>query len=81
LGPGRSPGPDEPTSSGADRGAESSAPAPAASWSGEAENELKKVPFFVRAKARRNTERFALERGVETITLETLYDAKAHFRR
>jgi light-independent protochlorophyllide reductase subunit B len=50
-------------------------------WEPEAENELKKIPFFVRGKARRNTERFARERGVETITLETLYDAKAHFGR
>ncbi|HSP18279.1 MAG TPA: nitrogenase component 1 [Myxococcaceae bacterium] len=49
-------------------------------WSAEAENELKKIPFFVRGKARRNTERFADERGLPTITLETLYDAKAHFR-
>jgi light-independent protochlorophyllide reductase subunit B len=47
----------------------------------EAERELGKVPFFVRGKARRNTERFAQERGVTLITLETLYDAKAHFGR
>lgn len=50
-------------------------------WSDEAEQELKKIPFFVRGKARRNTERYAAERGVETITVETLYDAKAHFGR
>ncbi len=49
-------------------------------WTAEAENELRKIPFFVRGKARRNTERFAEERGLPTITLETLYDAKAHFR-
>ncbi len=48
-------------------------------WSADAEQELKKIPFFVRGKARRNTERYALERGVTTITLEALYDAKAHF--
>jgi light-independent protochlorophyllide reductase subunit B len=35
----------------------------------------------VRSKARRNTERYASERGLPTITLETLYDAKAHFGR
>jgi light-independent protochlorophyllide reductase subunit B len=35
----------------------------------------------VRGKARRNTERFAQERGIGIITLETLYDAKAHFSR
>jgi len=37
------------------------------------------VPFFVRGKARRNTERFARERGIALITVETLYHAKAHF--
>jgi light-independent protochlorophyllide reductase subunit B len=51
-----------------------------ARWSPEAEKELKKIPFFVRGKARRNTERFAQERGLANITLDTLYDAKAHFR-
>jgi light-independent protochlorophyllide reductase subunit B len=50
-------------------------------WATEAEKELHKVPFFVRGKARRNTERFAQERGVATITVETIYDAKAHFGR
>ncbi|MFN8832078.1 MAG: ferredoxin:protochlorophyllide reductase (ATP-dependent) subunit B [Labrys sp. (in: a-proteobacteria)] len=50
-------------------------------WDGRAEQELKKIPFFVRGKARRNTERFATERGLQTITLDTLYDAKAHFGR
>jgi len=50
-------------------------------WEPEAEQELKKIPFFVRGKARRNTERFAAERGVARITVETLYDAKAHFGR
>ena len=50
-------------------------------WSPEAERELGKIPFFVRGKARRNTERFACERGLAAITLETLYDAKAHFSR
>ena len=49
-------------------------------WTAEAEKELKKIPFFVRGKARRNTERFAREAGRIPITLETLYDAKAHFQ-
>ena len=53
----------------------------AAAWSSEAELELHKIPFFVRGKARRNTERFARERSLALITLETLYDAKAHFGR
>ncbi|WP_428541739.1 ferredoxin:protochlorophyllide reductase (ATP-dependent) subunit B [Rhodopila sp.] len=50
-------------------------------WDGAAEAELKKIPFFVRGKARRNTERFAADRGLTGITLETLYDAKAHYGR
>jgi len=53
----------------------------AASWGLDAEKELKKIPFFVRGKARRNTERYAHERGISTITVETLYDAKAHYSR
>ena len=50
-------------------------------WTADAEAELKKIPFFVRGKARRNTERFASERGMSQITIETLYEAKAHFGR
>ena len=50
-------------------------------WETDAERELKKIPFFVRGKARRNTEQFALERGVARISVETLYEAKAHFGR
>jgi light-independent protochlorophyllide reductase subunit B len=53
----------------------------APSWAPEAEKELGKIPFFVRGKARRNAERFAAERSLGLITLETLYDAKAHFSR
>jgi light-independent protochlorophyllide reductase subunit B len=54
---------------------------PSAAWEPGAEQELAKIPFFVRGKARRNTERFAQERGLATISIETLYDAKAHFGR
>ena len=50
-------------------------------WSADAEAELKKIPFFVRGKARKNTERFAAEHGLATIGLETLYDAKSHYSR
>ncbi|MEM6356398.1 MAG: ferredoxin:protochlorophyllide reductase (ATP-dependent) subunit B [Pseudomonadota bacterium] len=50
-------------------------------WTSEAEKELKKVPFFVRGKVRRNTEAFATAEGRGEITLETLYDAKAHYAR
>lgn len=50
-------------------------------WAGEAEDELRKIPFFVRGKARRNAERYAAQLGIRLITVETLYDAKAHFGR
>lgn len=50
-------------------------------WTLDAEKELRKIPFFVRGKARRNTEIFAGTRGIALITVETLYDAKAHFGR
>lgn len=50
-------------------------------WLDDAERELKKIPFFVRGKARRNTETFATERGVAQISVETLYEAKAHYAR
>ncbi len=50
-------------------------------WTTDATQELSKIPFFVRGRARRNTERFALERRLEIITLDTLYDAKAHYSR
>lgn len=52
-----------------------------AGWAADAELELRKIPFFVRGKARRNTERYAQDRGLALITIETLYDAKAHFSR
>ncbi|MEM9194177.1 MAG: nitrogenase component 1, partial [Myxococcota bacterium] len=69
----------------ANRAPDIGAPAPSSevgevSWTTEAQKELKKIPFFVRGKARRNTEHFARERGFARITLETLYDAKAHFQ-
>ena len=51
------------------------------SWESDAERELKKIPFFVRNKARRNTEVYARDNGVRTITVDTLYDAKSHFSR
>ena len=66
-------------------GAEPAADAPHADaparWTDEAERELGKIPFFVRGKARRNTETFARDRGLVEITLDTLYDAKAHHAR
>jgi light-independent protochlorophyllide reductase subunit B len=50
-----------------------------AAWDAEAEKELKKIPFFVRGKARRNTEAFAAMNKLPLIKLDTLYDAKAYF--
>jgi light-independent protochlorophyllide reductase subunit B len=57
------------------------AAANAATWAPEAERELQKIPFFVRGKARRNTELYAASRSVALITVETLYEAKAHYKR
>ena len=48
-------------------------------WTVDGEAELKKIPFFVRGKVRRNTEAFAKEKGLIRIDSETLYDAKAHY--
>lgn len=50
-------------------------------WALEAELELKKIPFFVRGKARKNTEKYAVDHGLAVISLGTLYDAKSHFAR
>jgi len=50
-------------------------------WSTDGEQELAKIPFFVRGKIRRNTEKYAAANGIGTITTETLYDAKAHYGR
>ena len=50
-------------------------------WLRDAEKELKKIPFFVRGKARRNTENFATQKGLAEISVDTLYDAKAHYAR
>ena len=61
--------------------AAAAAVATVATWTADAERELKKIPFFVRGKARRNTEAYAAERALTPITVETLYDAKAHYSR
>ncbi|MEL6470199.1 MAG: ferredoxin:protochlorophyllide reductase (ATP-dependent) subunit B [Cyanobacteria bacterium J06623_4] len=49
----------------------------APSWSADGLAELKKIPFFVRGKVKRNTEKFASDRGIADITVDTLYEAKA----
>jgi light-independent protochlorophyllide reductase subunit B len=55
--------------------------ASAMTWNDEAQAELRKIPFFVRGKARKNTETFAAANGRAAIDLATLYDAKAHYGR
>ena len=37
---------------------------------------LNKIPGFVRGKIKRNTEKFAREEGVNTISIEIMYAAK-----
>ena len=49
-------------------------------WTEEGQSELAKIPFFVRGKVRKNTEKYALQKGCREIDGETLLDAKAHFR-
>lgn len=46
-------------------------------WTADGDAELKKIPFFVRGKIKRNTEKFASDRGINSIDVETLYEAKA----
>ena len=50
-------------------------------WLQDAEKELRKIPFFVRGKARKNTEKYAQNNGYSEISIETLYEAKAHYAR
>ncbi|GAB4211551.1 MAG: ferredoxin:protochlorophyllide reductase (ATP-dependent) subunit B [Synechococcales cyanobacterium] len=45
-------------------------------WTSEAQKELNKVPGFVRGKVKRNTEKFARERGLSSISVEVMYAAK-----
>ncbi|WP_414550489.1 ferredoxin:protochlorophyllide reductase (ATP-dependent) subunit B [Anabaena sp. CCY 0017] len=45
-------------------------------WSKDGQAELNKIPGFVRGKVKRNTEKFARERGFKEINAEVLYAAK-----
>jgi light-independent protochlorophyllide reductase subunit B len=45
-------------------------------WTPEAQQEIYKIPGFVRRKVKKATEKFAQERGLETITVDVLYMAK-----
>jgi light-independent protochlorophyllide reductase subunit B len=46
------------------------------SWSKDGLTELQRVPGFVRNKIKRNTEKFARDRGITKITAEVMYQAK-----
>ncbi|NJK35445.1 MAG: ferredoxin:protochlorophyllide reductase (ATP-dependent) subunit B [Oscillatoriales cyanobacterium SM2_2_1] len=45
-------------------------------WQSDAQSLLQQVPGFVRGKVKRNTEKFARDRQISTITLEVFYAAK-----
>ncbi|MGD1909415.1 MAG: ferredoxin:protochlorophyllide reductase (ATP-dependent) subunit B [Rivularia sp. (in: cyanobacteria)] len=45
-------------------------------WTKDGLAELNKIPGFVRGKVKRNTEKFARERGIKDINVEVLYAAK-----
>jgi light-independent protochlorophyllide reductase subunit B len=45
-------------------------------WTKDGQAELNKIPGFVRGKVKRNTEKFARDRGIKDITVEVLYAAK-----
>nr|YP_009184787.1 ChlB subunit of protochlorophyllide reductase [Jenufa perforata]ALO62851.1 ChlB subunit of protochlorophyllide reductase [Jenufa perforata] len=45
-------------------------------WSPDGLAELKKIPGFVRGKVKRNTEKFARQKGIRTINVEVMYAAK-----
>nr|NP_683785.1 photochlorophyllide reductase subunit B [Chaetosphaeridium globosum]Q8MA01.1 RecName: Full=Light-independent protochlorophyllide reductase subunit B; Short=DPOR subunit B; Short=LI-POR subunit B [Chaetosphaeridium globosum]AAM96507.1 ChlB subunit of protochlorophyllide reductase [Chaetosphaeridium globosum] len=45
-------------------------------WTMESQKELSKIPGFVRGKIKRNTEKYAREKGITSITVEVMYAAK-----
>lgn len=45
-------------------------------WSSDGLAELNKIPGFVRGKVKRNTEKFARQKGINTITIEVMFAAK-----
>jgi len=46
------------------------------SWAPDAQEELNRIPGFVRGKVQKNTERFATEKNIQSITLDVMYAAK-----
>nr|AOP19045.1 protochlorophyllide reductase subunit B [Halimeda discoidea] len=45
-------------------------------WTSSAQNELQKIPGFVRNRIKRNTEKFARSQKIQQITVEVMYAAK-----
>jgi len=45
-------------------------------WSPDGLAELNKIPGFVRGKVKRNTEKFARQKGIQVITMEVMFAAK-----
>ena len=45
-------------------------------WSNDGVKELQKIPGFVRGKVKRNTEKYAREKGITEITVEIMFAAK-----
>jgi len=50
-------------------------------WTREAEQRLENIPDFIRPMARKEIERVAKERGVDTITAQVMDDAKDKFMK
>ena len=45
-------------------------------WSPDGLTELNQIPGFVRGKVKRNTEKYARQKGIQIITMEVMYAAK-----
>ena len=61
-------------------GTETSVSADTMDWSKDALIELNRIPGFVRGKIKKNTELFAKEQGVTSITVDIMYAAKESAR-
>jgi len=67
------------TTAGQSHGAAAVADDTQMTWDDESQQELRKIPFFVRGKVRRNTEAYARGQGLAEISLDTLYEAKSYY--
>ena len=45
-------------------------------WAIDGLAELNRIPGFVRGKVKRNTEKFARQKGIQVITMEVMFAAK-----